>query len=141
MPAPRTSTDVGTPYGEATPTDQPSQDVAAKEKLAERICADRPLPRVIAMTKQMLAAPSASSRMQAMTAARMLSIVEERYRDRYETMLDEAYPNLNAQDMRFLTYLGYIAANAGTLNAVSFDGDVFVPPLPDEENPSPSTRL
>jgi HEAT repeat protein len=47
-----------------------SHDLEAKEKLAERICVDRPLPKVISLAKRLLATPNVSSRMRAMTAAR-----------------------------------------------------------------------
>ena len=47
-----------------------SRDASARAKLVKRVCADEPLPKVIAKVKRLLATLNVSSRLQAMTAAR-----------------------------------------------------------------------
>jgi hypothetical protein len=69
---------------------------------------------------------------QMVTPARMLELVEARYAGTYDTALRDLYPNLQTNDLRFITYTAYLWATSPCYAAIAVDGQPVVPDVPDE---------
>ncbi|MCJ7738447.1 MAG: right-handed parallel beta-helix repeat-containing protein, partial [Anaerolineae bacterium] len=66
------------------------------------------------------------------TPARMLELMEQRYRSTYDTALRDLYPGLETDHLRFMTYAAYLWATTNSYKAVSVDGEALVDELANE---------
>jgi hypothetical protein len=74
----------------------------------------------------------ASGAWQITTPARMLELVEQRYKDAYVTALRDLYPDLDIDDLRFVAYSAYLWATSPSYAAIAVDGRYLVDELADE---------
>ena len=66
------------------------------------------------------------------TAARMLELIEQRYKDNYSSAMRGMYPNLEEDDVRFIAYLTYLWATSPSYTPIMADGQALVDMAADE---------
>ncbi|MFO7696055.1 MAG: hypothetical protein R6X16_02720, partial [Anaerolineae bacterium] len=69
---------------------------------------------------------------QLMTPSRMMEVVEQRYASSYDTALRELFPDLEADDVRFINFTAYLWATSPSYAPILVDGRPLVPQLADE---------
>ncbi|MBS3784599.1 MAG: hypothetical protein KGY78_09150, partial [Anaerolineae bacterium] len=63
---------------------------------------------------------------QVTTPARMLELIEQRYKDDYATAMRDLYPLLESEHVRFMAYAAYLWATTSSYKAVLVDGVALV---------------
>jgi hypothetical protein len=69
---------------------------------------------------------------QTISPARVLELMEQRYKDMYDTALRDVYPNLTIDGVRFITYMAYLLAITPSVAPIAVDGQALVPEEADE---------
>ena len=92
------------------------------------------VPLLTTRGRQMNMYEQSVSGWQMTTAARMLELMEQRYKDNYSTAMRVLYPNLSIDDVRFITYAAYLWATNPGYNPISIDEQILVPEQPTAED-------
>jgi len=66
------------------------------------------------------------------TAARMLELIEQRYKGIYDTAMRDLYPGLEVSDVRFVAYAAYLWATGPSYTPIAADGQPLVEALANE---------
>lgn len=66
------------------------------------------------------------------TPARALELIEQRYKNVYDTAMRDVYPELTIDDVRFIAYSAYLAALSPSYTPIAVDGRALVPDVADE---------